>query len=147
MQRQLRAWVFVKPDSILRPDIFITLDVVNVGQTPAKKVFVIAPFIFAASPNDSLRKKISKVALPGKNYAALFPGSMLQSTIYFSDIHMKNPDSLRARINSGRAVFYVGGTVNYEDIFGKKHFTSFVFRNTPGKPSELQEYQDGNDFN
>ncbi len=147
MEKSLRAYVFVKPDSAKLPkDIMFRLDMINSGQTPASEIFD-SPYLFAANPKDTLLKTFHHFKLPRKSYLSLFRDAYFQADIRFSDVRVKYPKSFISAFNKGDAVIYVGGTVHYKDVFGNSHHTDYLFVTIPGNGPALREYEDGNDFN
>jgi hypothetical protein len=120
-----RAWVGVsditKPDFAVDKPFVTKVLVKNTGKTPAKDVTV----TFAIRPGDPNNPDPSKLpAQPAGSHGVLLPN--IETEMPLDATHSaaggKLSQSVFDQINSGQITMLVYGTIEYEDVFGYRHW-------------------------
>jgi hypothetical protein len=127
-ERQLRAYVFIKPDTLPTIDewntIGIRLFVFNSGQTPAYKLTYWYAIQLSGYPLASELLVATEANLPmdQRTKTILNPGT-------HNEVIIKTGRALtsdeRAAIISGTKAFYVYGQIDYRDAFDLPRFSKF----------------------
>jgi hypothetical protein len=100
----------------------ITVNLKNVGKTPASKVSL--RVIVAQAQNWMIPDFATEVAAnPDMTKGTLAPGAECYATVY---TQLTADEDGMTQIESGRHVVYVFGKTTYLDIFGCEHWTTFA---------------------
>ena len=140
-----RAWVGVSemlpPKRQVGEQLIVTAVFRNSGKTPARNA------VFAAAAELVLKGQkphLPEQTLPAR--ALIQPDALFH--IEFGQYDLKQDATDVLRINNREVEIWVHGRVDYEDIFGTKHWTTLCFQFVPGDKGGIGGFaacQTGND--
>ena len=137
-KKQLRAYVFA--DAFLVAGItgpsgpIITMDIKNSGQSPALDLKAWSGLIIERYPAPGQFPVPPSDLILSKTNLASFGGTSSGSSVLLRSPRSLTPEEISGLQNNTLAI-YSFGRMEYRDIFGKNHFTTFrvYFNTTIGK--------------
>ena len=127
-KRELRAYVGTEHIGVLDNPVRGGIVVKNFGRTIATEVEVRIAGAFANT------QPIANFSLGGRKCKAIHMPS--EVTQWNEPVAIQGND--RALLNSGTGSVYVWGRIDYKDVFGEPHWTTFRFM-TEGRPGPLDD--------
>jgi hypothetical protein len=139
-QRQLRAYMDVRPRKVERTEIGVVAHVilVNAGRVPARRVGNNLKICWS---DDGDKKDFEEVEIENRDALLIVPGA----EIVGGSKPLKKEDADKFDARDGYV--YVWGVVEYSDGFRHRRWLKFCHRYNCAKPEELRRHHHHNDGN